>query len=96
MLEIKKYGNFKSLGKQKVKKQIILCHTSREVDKYLTSLQFRYNGKYDKVPHFVITKEGEILQLLPELGYSNFFSKSELNKNSIFRSEEHTSELQSH
>ena len=84
MLEIKKYGNFKSLGKQKVKKQIILCHTSREVDKYLTSLQFRYNGKYDKVPHFVITKEGEILQLLPELGYSNFFSKSELNKNSIF------------
>lgn len=84
MLEVKKYGNFKSLGKQKTKSQITLCHTSREVDRYLASLQFRYNGKYDKIPHFIITKDGKILQLLPELGYSNFLSNQNANKNSIF------------
>jgi len=40
MLNIEKYGNFKTTGKQKKKKQIILCHTSREVEEYLTSLKF--------------------------------------------------------
>ena len=32
--EIIKYGNFKPTGKQKKKRQIILCHTSREVEEY--------------------------------------------------------------
>jgi len=84
MLEIKKYGNFKSLGKQKNKRQIILCHTSREADKYLASLKFRYNGRYDKIPNFLITKDGEVLQLLPETSYSNILSQSESNKNAVF------------
>jgi hypothetical protein len=50
MLNIEKYGNFKTTGKQKKKKQIILCHTSREVEEYLASLKFRYNSTYDKIP----------------------------------------------
>jgi N-acetyl-anhydromuramyl-L-alanine amidase AmpD len=83
MLNIQKYGDFKVTGKHKKKTKIILCHTSREVGEYLTSLKFRFNGKYDKIPHFVITKEGKILQLLPELGYSNYFTDENLNKTSI-------------
>jgi len=57
MLNIEQYGNFKTTGKQKKKKQIILCHTSREVEEYLTSLKVRYNSKYDKIPNYVITKK---------------------------------------
>jgi hypothetical protein len=53
MLNIENYGNFKTTGKQKKKKQIILCHTSREVKEYLTSLKVRYNSKYDKIPKMV-------------------------------------------
>jgi N-acetyl-anhydromuramyl-L-alanine amidase AmpD len=83
MLNIENYGNFKTTGKQKKKKQIILCHTSREVKEYLTSLKFRYNSKYDKIPNYVITKNGTILQLLPDDGYSNFFLDSNINRNSI-------------
>jgi len=83
MLNIQKYGDFKVTGKHKKKTKIILCHTSREVGEYLTSLKFRFNGKYDKIPHFVSTKEGKILQLLPELGYSNYFTDEDLNKTSI-------------
>jgi N-acetyl-anhydromuramyl-L-alanine amidase AmpD len=83
MLNIEKYGNFKTTGKQKKKKQIILCHTSREVEEYLTSLKFRYNSKYDKIPNYLVTKNGKILQLLPDEGHTNFFSEDNINRNSI-------------
>ena len=83
MLNIEKYGNFKTLGKQKKKKQIILCHTSREVEEYLTSLKFRYNSKYDKIPNYVISKNGTILQLIPDDGHTNFFSEENINRNGI-------------
>ena len=83
MDNIESYGQFKSKGKNKKKRQIILTHTSREVEEYLTSLKFRYNGKYDKIPNYLITKNGTILQLLPDTGYSNYFSDESINKNSI-------------
>jgi N-acetyl-anhydromuramyl-L-alanine amidase AmpD len=83
MLKIEKYGKFKCLGKQKNKKQIILCHTSSEVEEYLASLKYRYNSKYDKIPNYIITKNGTILQLLPNDGHTNFFTQENINKNSI-------------
>jgi len=83
MLNIEKYGNFKATGKQKKKKQIILCHTSREVEEYLASLNFRYAGRYDKIPNFVVTRRGKILQLLPENSNSNFFTEDNINRNSV-------------
>jgi len=83
MLNIEKYGDFKVLGKHKKKTKIVLCHTSREVEEYLTSLKFRCNGKYDKIPHYVITKKGKVLQLLPDHGYTNYFTDDTLNKTSV-------------
>jgi len=83
MLNIEKYGNFKSVGKQKKKRQIILCHTSREVEEYLTSLEFRYNSNYDKIPNYVITNNGTILQLLSNDGHTNFFQEDNINRNAI-------------
>lgn len=84
MVNIEKYGNFKPSGKYKQKTQIILCHTSREVEEYLASLKFRYNTKYDKIPNYVITREGKVLQLLSDQGYGNFFDDHITNKLSIF------------
>jgi N-acetyl-anhydromuramyl-L-alanine amidase AmpD len=84
MLKIQKHGNFKPKGKQRKKTQIILSHTSREVEQYLTSLKFRYNGSFDRIPNFLITRKGEVLQLLPENAYSNFFVDDTVNQNSIF------------
>jgi N-acetyl-anhydromuramyl-L-alanine amidase AmpD len=83
MLNIQKYGNFKPTGKQKKKKQIILCHTSREVEEYLTSLKFRYNGKFDRIPNYVITRDGKILQLLSDISHTNYFNDENINRNSI-------------
>jgi len=83
MVNVEKYGNFKPTGKQKKKRQIILCHTSREVEEYLTSLTFRYNGKYDRIPNYVINRGGNIIQLLPDNAHTNFFSEDNVNRNSI-------------
>jgi N-acetyl-anhydromuramyl-L-alanine amidase AmpD len=83
MVKIEKYGDFKATGKQKKKKQIILCHTSREIGEYLTSLNFRYNSRYDKIPNYIITKKSEVLQLLPETSHTNFFDEDNINRNAI-------------
>jgi hypothetical protein len=42
MTDIIKYGDFKPLGKQKKKHQIILTHTSRNMGEYLMMLKYRY------------------------------------------------------
>ena len=83
MIDIQKYGNFKPTGKQKKKKQIILCHTSREVGEYLSSLKFRCNGSFDRIPNYIITREGKILQLLSKTSHTNYFAKENVNRNSI-------------
>ena len=83
MLNIQKHGVFKPLGKQKTKSQIILSHTSREVGEYLVSLKFRYNGHFSRLPNFVVTRKGEVIQLIPETSYSKFFSDDKLNQNSV-------------
>ena len=70
-------------GKTKTKTQIILCHTSRTVNEYLISLKYRKNGKYDKIPNFLISKDGKILDLIPSDSYCNFFDNEDVNKNSI-------------
>lgn len=83
MIEVEKYGNFKSLGKNKKKYQIILIHTSRNAENYLQSLKYRYNSKFKKIPNYLITKNGKILQLLSNNEYSEMFSNGNVNKNSI-------------
>jgi N-acetyl-anhydromuramyl-L-alanine amidase AmpD len=83
MLKIQKYGNFKPIGKQKKKNQIILCHTSREVGDYLVSLKFRHNGHFMRIPNYVVLRNGEVIELLPENGYSDFFTSEKLNQNSV-------------
>ena len=83
MDEIIPYGKFKGLGKNKKKRQIVLCHTSREVGEYLTSLRLRHNGNYSRVPHFVIGRDGKIIQLLSTNSISGFLKNDNLNKETI-------------
>ena len=69
---------------EKVKKtQIVLCHTSRDIDNYLISLESRFNGKYDKLPSYIIDKSGEITNLYPKEEYRNFLGEEDLDKQSV-------------
>jgi N-acetyl-anhydromuramyl-L-alanine amidase AmpD len=65
------------------KKQIILTHTSRKGEDYLKSLEYRYNGVYDKLPHYVILKNGEHKQICESNRVTNFFESQKLNDNAI-------------
>lgn len=82
-MDIIKYGEFKPLGKQKKKRQIILTHTGRNVENYLASLRYRHNGKFNRIPNYLITKQGKILQLLDDIEHTHFFSEMNVNRNGI-------------
>jgi len=82
-MDIIKYGDFKPLGKQKKKHQIILTHTGRNVENYLASLRYRHNGKFDRIPNYVINKKGVVLQLLNDIEHTNYFKEPNINRNGI-------------
>lgn len=94
MIDIIKYGEFKPVGKQKKKHQIILTHTSRNINDYLQSLKFRLNGNYKRIPNYVITREGRVLQLLSNNEHSEYFDDTNINRNSIIISLENLGWLQ--
>lgn len=83
MVDTVTYGNFKTEKKLKEKGQIILCHTSREIGEYLISLKFRNSGKYDKLPHYVITREGKLLEILSPNYSSNYLVDKGIKKQHI-------------
>jgi N-acetyl-anhydromuramyl-L-alanine amidase AmpD len=94
MIDIIKYGEFKPVGKQKKKHQIILTHTSRNINDYLLSLKFRFNGDFKRIPNYIITREGKILQLLGNTEHSEYFKDPNINRNSIIVSLENLGWLQ--
>ena len=94
MIDAIKYGNFKPTGKQKKKNQIILVHTSRNATDYLNCLKYRYNGKYKKIPNYIITREGKIIKLLENIEHSDYFADANVNRNAIIISLENLGWLQ--
>jgi N-acetyl-anhydromuramyl-L-alanine amidase AmpD len=83
MVKIEEIKGLNFVGKQKKKKQIILTHTSRNINDYIASLKYRNNGKYNKVPNFLISRDGVVFRLIPEVGYSEYFPITNINRNSI-------------
>lgn len=94
MIDIIKYGEFKPVGKQKKKHQIILTHTSRNINDYLQSLKFRFNGSFKRIPNYIITREGKVIQLLGNTEHSEYFKNPNINRNSIIVSLENLGWLQ--
>jgi len=58
--------------------KIILGHTYREADGYLASLSFRLNSKYNKKPHYLIKKSGEVINLLALEEKTNIFKSNDI------------------
>tara|TARA_B100000287_G_scaffold432516_1_gene492035 strand:+ start:502 stop:1101 length:600 start_codon:yes stop_codon:yes gene_type:complete len=65
------------------KTQIMIGHTSRNVEDYLKSLTLRHNGKYSNQPHFIISKDGIVIKILEPTVISNFFGHKEIDSNII-------------
>jgi N-acetyl-anhydromuramyl-L-alanine amidase AmpD len=83
MLEILDKKTKNSLGVEKNKKQIILTHTKRNINEYLSALRYRYDKKYTKLPHYIITREGIILQIMGDEEFGNYLNNPTFDKQSI-------------
>jgi len=93
-MEIKRYGDFNPTGKSEKKHQIILVNTSRGIYEYLQTLKYRYNGKFKRIPNYIITRSGDVLQLMDNLEYSEYFGDTSMDQNSIIISFENLGWIQ--
>ncbi len=75
--------DFNPIGVSERKTQIILTDTKRDVKNYIQSLRYRYNKKNPYLPHFVISKKGEIYKIMEPNMYSNYLENETYDKKSI-------------
>jgi len=53
-----------NVSKRKTKKtQIFLYDTQRRFDDFIMKLRYRNNEKYEEIPHFIISKSGDIFKV---------------------------------
>jgi N-acetyl-anhydromuramyl-L-alanine amidase AmpD len=70
-----------NIKKKKTKKtQIFLYDTGRRIDDFLMKLKYRNNGKYDDIPHYIVTKQGVILEIFDTEYSSKTFGTKQDNK----------------
>ena len=65
------------------KKQILLFDTQRRIDDYINKIKYRRNGSFDDIPHFIISKQGQIFQIFNTDYSSNTFNEFEIDKKQI-------------
>ena len=53
-----------NIHRRKSKKtQILLYDTTRRLDDFIYKLKYRRNGQYDDIPHFIVSKLGQVYQV---------------------------------
>lgn len=73
-----------NIVKRKSKKtQIFLYDTQRRSDDFINKIRYRRNGKYDDIPHFLVTKLGMVYQLFDTNHSSNTFDDPKNDKKMI-------------
>jgi hypothetical protein len=73
-----------NIHKRKTKKtQILLYDTQRRVDDFINKIKHRKNGKYEDVPHFVVSKLGMVYQLFDTNHSSNTFDNPKTDRKQI-------------
>jgi N-acetyl-anhydromuramyl-L-alanine amidase AmpD len=76
-------ADFSPLGEYKKKTQIILTDSKRDYVNYIQSLKYRYNSKNPYLPHYVISKDGKIFNIMEPTMYSNYMENEDHDKKSI-------------
>lgn len=75
--------DFKPIGINEKKTQIILGETKRDYKSYINSLKYRYNKNNPYLPNYVLTKSGKIFQILPPNTYSKYMENDNIDSKSI-------------
>jgi N-acetyl-anhydromuramyl-L-alanine amidase AmpD len=82
-IEILDNKNLNIVRKKSKKTQIFLYDTQRRLDDFINKIKYRKNGKYEDVPHFVVSKLGMIYQLFDTDYSSNTFDDPQIDKKQI-------------
>lgn len=85
MLPIQLYNEkkFTPFGKQKKKTRIVLANTLRPTEYFLSKISFRFNGLYQKIPNYIVNRDGKIIQIIKSNEHLDFFSNLNLSRNSV-------------
>jgi hypothetical protein len=75
--------DFNFIRRKSKKTQIFLYDTQRRVDDFLNKIRYRKNGKYDDIPHFIVSKLGIVYQLLDTNYSSNTTNNLDVDKKMI-------------
>ena len=72
-----------NLKQEKEKSQILLIHSGRNLIDYMVSFKYRFNGDPMRLPHYLISRSGSVIQVLEDDYNSNFSSNDRVNAKSI-------------
>jgi hypothetical protein len=73
-----------NINKKKTKKeQILLFDTQRRYNEYIKKLKYRYNGRYEDIPHYIITKIGRVVKIFDSDYTSKTFDKKDFDNKVI-------------
>jgi hypothetical protein len=75
--------NLNIIRKKYKKTQIFLYDTHRRTDDFISKIKYRKNGKYEDIPHFVISKLGVVYQLFDTNYSSETFDEPTKDKKMI-------------
>ena len=71
------------IRKKTKKNQILLYDTKRRVDDFVNKIKYRRNGKYEDIPHFIVSKLGNIYQIFDTDYSSRTFKEEKIDKKII-------------
>jgi hypothetical protein len=73
-----------NIVKRKSKKtQIFLYDTQRRSDDFINKIRYRRNGKYDDIPHFLVTKLGMVYEIFDSNYSSNTFNNPKTDRKMV-------------
>jgi hypothetical protein len=65
------------------KKQILIYDTQRRIEDFVNKLKYRKNGEYDDIPHFIVCKNGNVIEIFNTKYSSKTFDEPNLDKSQI-------------
>tara|TARA_R110000803_G_scaffold48837_8_gene101571 strand:+ start:7234 stop:7827 length:594 start_codon:yes stop_codon:yes gene_type:complete len=78
------------------KTQIMLTHTSRDLKFYMMTLKYRYGGNYERIPSYLISKDGEVTNFFEPKYSSNYFGVRRIDNRAVIISLENNGWLKKH
>ena len=76
-------NKLKIVKRKSKKTQILLYDTQRKIEDFVQKLKYRKNGKYEDIPHFIVSKTGNIFRVFDSNHTSNTFNNPKIDRKQI-------------